>query len=64
IGAGELLVCGNNIDTDVRVPAALGIPAVLVGPTSARAYLPPRTTLITRITDLSDLLTGKRSPRA
>ncbi|TYB47810.1 HAD family hydrolase [Actinomadura chibensis] len=61
---GELLVCGNNLRTDAAVPAGLGIRAVLLGPQSARPGLPPNTTLITRIGDLPDLLTGKRTVHA
>lgn len=55
-----LLVCGNNIDTDVRTPTELGIPAVLLGPLADRAYLPPRAALITHIGDLPHLLTTGR----
>lgn len=62
INPGELLVCGNNIDTDVRAPAALGIRAVLLGPVAARSHLPPHTALVNRISDLPDLLTGKPIP--
>lgn len=64
ISPGGLLVCGNNIDTDVRAPAALGLRAVLLGPITARTHLPQHTTLINRISDLPGLLTGKPTPNA
>ncbi|MFC4054083.1 HAD family hydrolase [Actinomadura syzygii] len=64
IQPGELLVCGNNLRTDVAVPARLRIRAVLLGSQTARYKLPPNTTLITRIGDLPDLLTGKRTLHA
>ncbi|MFC4056070.1 HAD family hydrolase [Actinomadura syzygii] len=58
LNPGELMVCGNRIDADVRVPAAMGIRAVLLGPTETRAQLPTRATLITTIGDLPDILKG------
>ncbi|RKS68116.1 hypothetical protein BZB76_6360 [Actinomadura pelletieri DSM 43383] len=64
IEPGQLLVCGNRLDADVRAPAALGIRAVLLGSSSARAELPPRATLISDIRDLPRVLTGaSRAPR-
>ncbi|MEU4827750.1 HAD family hydrolase [Actinomadura sp. NPDC023710] len=59
VAPSALLVCGNNIDTDVRAPALLGIRAVLLGPLAAPAHLPPRARLIARIGDLPRILTGE-----
>ncbi|MFC4049042.1 hypothetical protein ACFOY4_05040 [Actinomadura syzygii] len=64
IQPGELLVCGNNLRTNVAVPARLHIRAVLLGSQTARYKLPPNTTLITRFGDLPDLLTGERTVHA
>lgn len=64
IAPGELLICGNNIDTDVRTPTALGISAVLLGPISCRTRLPPHTTVINQISDLPRILTGRRPVHA
>ncbi|GAA4241923.1 hypothetical protein GCM10022254_72730 [Actinomadura meridiana] len=64
IGPCELVVCGNNIDTDVCVPAALGIRAVLLGPIAVSTQLPPRTAVIRHIGDLPVLLTGEQITHA
>ncbi|MEU8308937.1 hypothetical protein AB0C84_35785 [Actinomadura sp. NPDC048955] len=57
-------MCGNNPENDVRVPALLGIRALLLGPAAARSDLPPRTNLIEEIGELPELLTGRRTSRA
>ncbi|MEU4820250.1 HAD family hydrolase [Actinomadura sp. NPDC023710] len=59
VAPSALLVCGNNIDTDVRAPALLGIRAVLLAPFAEAAHLPPRARLIARIGELPRILTGE-----
>ncbi|MFI0350938.1 HAD family hydrolase [Actinomadura sp. 9N407] len=55
----ELLVVGNSLPHDVLPAIELGMPAVLVGPKPRRG-LPPGATRLPDLTELPQLLKGRR----